>query len=54
MTAFATIIQQVGEGSGTGCRRQSEENDDNSDEGDLRRYKSCLIFLRELYCIFRE
>lgn len=64
MKAFATLIQQTGDVAGTGCRLLTDDNSDDSDDGDLRRYYprvpdlrrycSKLISLRELYCIFKE
>ena len=64
MKAFATLIQQTGDVAGTGCRLLTDDNNDDSDDGDLRRYYlrardlRCycpkLISLRELYCIFKE
>ena len=64
MKAFATLIQQTEEVAGTGCRLMTDDNNDDSDDGDLRRcylrvpdlrlYYPKLISLRELYCIFKE
>ena len=54
MKAFETLIHQSWDGAGTGCLPRIEDSEDNSDEDDLRPYESCLIFSRELYCIFRE